>query len=251
MGFFMRHFERQADLYSAAVMGSPRPTVSSLEKIALLSGRIRDLPSWHHFSIRQRVDTLWRTLKDPGLAGRHTRFIAACFGIYLTCMTGLAYLVHFGPVKEGFTVQMAEKRFQRQLEEDPENMLVHQALAEIYQRKGEYAKAMDAYEKLLRLDSENALALNNLAWFLVTSPKEALRDERRGLALARKAVALERSPMFLDTLAEALFANGQIPEAIDAVKEAIATATENKSYYEKQLKRFAGEVDDEGPPGPQ
>jgi Zn-dependent protease with chaperone function len=59
MGFFMRHFERQADLYSALIMGSPRETISSLEKIAILSGKIRDLPSWHHFSIRQRVDCLW------------------------------------------------------------------------------------------------------------------------------------------------------------------------------------------------
>ena len=45
MGFFMRNFERQADLYSAKTMGTPMPAISSLEKIALLSGKIRELPS--------------------------------------------------------------------------------------------------------------------------------------------------------------------------------------------------------------
>jgi Zn-dependent protease with chaperone function len=39
MGFFMRHFERQADLYSAVIMKTPRATISSLEKIAFLSGK--------------------------------------------------------------------------------------------------------------------------------------------------------------------------------------------------------------------
>ncbi|MDY7038877.1 MAG: M48 family metallopeptidase, partial [Thermodesulfobacteriota bacterium] len=38
MGFFMRNFERQADLHSAVIMDGPRHTISSLEKIALLGG---------------------------------------------------------------------------------------------------------------------------------------------------------------------------------------------------------------------
>ena len=60
MGFFMRNFERQADLYSAQLMGTPNYTIESLEKIALWSGKSRDVPSWHHFSIRQRVECLKR-----------------------------------------------------------------------------------------------------------------------------------------------------------------------------------------------
>ena len=31
-GYFMRNFERQADLYSALTMETPRPVISSLEK---------------------------------------------------------------------------------------------------------------------------------------------------------------------------------------------------------------------------
>ena len=33
---------------------------------------------------------------------------------------------------------------------------------------------------------------------------------------------------------------GLVQEAIKTIKEAIATATENRIYYERQLKRFLG-----------
>ena len=75
MGFFMRHFERQADLYSALAIGTPEYTVSSLEKIAFAGGKSRDLPSWHHFSISERVACLRRTIGDPGL----DQFVAGFF----------------------------------------------------------------------------------------------------------------------------------------------------------------------------
>jgi tetratricopeptide (TPR) repeat protein len=82
------------------------------------------------------------------------------------------------------------------------------------------------------------VALNNLAWIMVTSPDKDLRDRERALVLAKEAVKLEKSPMFLDTLAEAYYENGLIPEAIDTIQEAISTATEGRNYYEEQLKKF-------------
>jgi len=100
MGFFMRHFERQADLYSALTMGGPRETISSLEKIAIMSGKIRDLPSWHHFSIGQRVDYLWKFLRDPGLVRKQNRFVSVCFTLYLVCMISLGYFLNFSPAKD-------------------------------------------------------------------------------------------------------------------------------------------------------
>ena len=69
-----------------------------------------------------------------------------------------------------------------------------------------------------------------------------MRDKKRALALAQKAVALERSPVFLDTLAEALYANGFAPEAVETIKEAIDLARENVEYYRRQLLKFTGEI---------
>ena len=87
-------------------------------------------------------------------------------------------------------------------------------------------------------DPDQAEALNNLAWLLVTAPDEELRDKKRSLVLAKKAVLLERSSVFLDTLAEAYYVNGFMPEAVKTIEEAIAVATENRGYYEKQLEKF-------------
>jgi Zn-dependent protease with chaperone function len=240
MGFFMRHFERQADLYSAGVMGGPRETISSLEKIAFLSGKIRDLPSWHHFSIRERVDCLMRSLGEPNLHRRHSRFVALCFALYLIGMGALGYLAHFSDAKELVTLSLLEGPLQEKALQEPGNIGLHQTLAMVYQRTGKLKEAMDVYEHILRLDPGQAVALNNLAWLLLTVPDEKLRDRRRALELAEKAVALERSPVFLDTLAEAYYANGRTEEAVRAIEEAISLATENVAYYKDQLRKFKG-----------
>ena len=238
MGFFMRQFERQADLYSARAMGSPRYTISSLEKIALLSGKIRELPSWHHFSIKERVDFLWRTLEEPGLIRKHNRFVVSSFCIYLACMIGLGYLFNFSQSKQNLTYMLYEGVLNQQIIKDPKRITVYRDLAMIYHERGKYKKAIEAYEKILDLDQAQPVAFNNLAWLLVTVPDENLREHDRALALAKRAVALERSPVYLDTLAEAYHANGYTNEAIKAIDEAIAVASENQGYYQKQRKKF-------------
>jgi len=238
MGFFMRNFERQADLYSAVTMGTPMPAISALERIALLSGKIRDLPSWHHFSIRERVDTLWRTIKDPGLIKRHNRFVAVSFLIYLVCIGVLGYSLNFGPIKRNLNYSFLEKALQQEILKEPGNVALYQTLAMIYHQTEKYKKAIETYERIISLDPDQAESLNNLAWLLATAPDEEYRDRKRSLVLAKKAVSLERSSVFLDTLAEAYYVNGFMPEAVKTIEEAIAVATENRGYYEKQLEKF-------------
>jgi hypothetical protein len=221
-------------------MGSPNPIISSLEKIALLGGRIRDLPSWHHFSIRERVDCLWRTIEDPGLIKRHNRFVASAFVIYLVVMVGLGYLFNFSPMKDNLLYGWLEQSLRRQIEAQPHNLQLYQNLAMVYQKLGKDREAIKTYERLIQLDSGQSLALNNLAWLLATAEDKSLRDDHRALSLAKRAVSLERSPMYLDTLAEAYYVNGMIPEAVETIKEAIALAKNNKDYYESQLRKFRG-----------
>jgi Zn-dependent protease with chaperone function len=238
MGFFMRNFERQADLYSAAVMGTPIFTIRSLEKIAFFSGKSRNLPSWHHFSIRQRVDYLVRAFQEPGLARRHHRFVLISFLIYLVCVSALGYLLNFGPVNRYMNTRIIEKAIHQQLEKEPGNVDLYLSLAMMYQQTGKERDSVAIYERIIELDPYRAVALNNLAWLLTTIAEGELRNPDRAIDLARKAVALERSAGFLDTLAEAYFAKGRVEEAIGTIEEALAVATENKGYYEKQLRRF-------------
>lgn len=238
MGFFMRHFERQADLYSATAMGTPLLTISSLEKIALLSGRSRNVPSWHHFSIKQRVEFLLRVLQERGLAKRQNRLVLWAFFLYLTGMGALGYGVHFSPLQERLNFWLVESVLEEELARHPDDLLIALNLAMAYHRRGEEEKCLPLYEKILQLSPDEPLVLNNLAWLLVTSANESLRDPERGLALAKRAVAREPSSVFLDTLAEAYYVNGRIPEAIDTIRLALEKAQENRSYYAGQLRKF-------------
>lgn len=87
--------------------------------------------------------------------------------------------------------------------------------------------------------AQRAYLLNNAAWFLVTSPHPLVRDPPEALALARVAVDLTsgRDPAYLDTLAEALFANGQPREALEVEMRAQALAPD-APYIAPQIEKF-------------
>ncbi len=219
LGFFMRHFERQADTYAALTVGDPAPIISSLEKIALLSGKIRDVPSWHHFSIRQRVEFLMKSHEDPGIIKKHRRLILSSFIIYLGVVLFLVYLLYITPLKEHINTALNRRFFIEQIEKKPE-------------------KAVEFYESLLAVNRKRPDVLNNLAWLLVTTDDPRIRDPERGLALAKEAVTLEKSPVYLDTLAEAYWVNGNSEMAVSVIKEAIRLDKTKDPYYRKQLEKF-------------
>ena len=74
----------------------------------------------------------------------------------------------------------------------------------------------------LILDPENADALNNLAWSLVSVPGDPWFDPDEGLALARKAVALEPNEWsFLNTLGVAAFRAGDWKTAAKVLQQSM------------------------------
>lgn len=238
MGFFMRNFERQADLYSAKVMGTPKYIISSLEKIALYSGKSREQPSWHHFSIRERVDHLGRIVREPQTIRRHNRYLTAAFLIYLVALSGLGYGLHLSPLKQQLSYRFMQKALERQVAEEPRNLDPQMNLAMVYHQTGKFPEAIRTYERILAQEPTHAAALNNLAWLLVTSEQTEINNPQRGLQLAKRAVALQKTDVFLDTLAEAYYVNGFEKQAVKTIKEAIELATENEEYYQGQLEKF-------------
>jgi Zn-dependent protease with chaperone function len=73
-GAVMRHCEREADLASAELVGSPIPIVEALEKLAMKSGNTRNVYSWHHGSIAERVESVLLLSTDPeGIRRVHAR----------------------------------------------------------------------------------------------------------------------------------------------------------------------------------
>lgn len=169
----------------------------------------------------------------------HNRFVLISFLSYLVCISALGYLMNFGPIQRHMNYKIMEKAVNQQLLKEPGNIDLYLGLAMMYQQMGKERETIEIYERIIALDPHRSVALNNLAWLLATASDKDLRDPDRAIDLARKAVKLERSPGFLDTLAEAYFADGRVEEAIRTIEEALAGATENRDYYKKQLKRFS------------
>ena len=212
-GFFMRNFERQADLFALKVLGSPEPLIRSLEKIGFSSGQSRDLPSWHHFSIAQRVNFLERAGRFPELVRRQDKKIYWTVGLFFFLLVGLSVYgvkeriwVSTGPA---MNPQVLESLLSKELRSHPGDTKTLMALAMIYHEGKRFQQAKETYEKILQKEPNHYLALNNLAWLLATSKDQGLFQPAKALALAKKAAALKPDPMILDTLAEAYLANGR------------------------------------------
>lgn len=240
IGFFMRNFERQADLYSVKILGTPAPAVCALRKIAYLSGKSWDLPNWHHFSIKERVECLLNTIFNPNIIKKHNKFIMTCFAVYIIFSLGVVFLLNCKDWEKETKYIILEDLMNKQIEINPHASLdLFISLANIYYKKGRYKKAIQIYKKIIKAQPKNAIALNNLAWLLLTVPDKKLRDEKGALILIKKALKLEIRADFLDTLAEAYFRNGEIEKAIKVIKIAIKMADkDDKPYFKKQLRKF-------------
>jgi hypothetical protein len=86
----------------------------------------------------------------------------------------------------------------------------------------ERRNAMINYRLATILDPNNASALNNLAWSLVSVPTDPWFEPTHGLALARKAVAREPNAWnFLNTLGVAAFRVGDWDTATRVLQQSI------------------------------
>jgi tetratricopeptide (TPR) repeat protein len=103
----------------------------------------------------------------------------------------------------------------------------HLKLGLLYTSQGNVAAAMAEYELVLRHDPDNAVALNNLAWYYATSPEPSRRDGDLAVRYAERLAGLtnRRDAGALDTLAAACAEAGQFDRAVAAAQEAIALST--------------------------
>ena len=169
---------------------------------------------------------------------RHNRFVMRWIAVYLLCAVSIGYLVNFGPLSEKLHHSMVERVLIKRAASEPGNAFVHRSLAMLYHESGRYPEAVSAYERSLEIEPDHPVALNNLAWLLATASDHQIRNLPLAIELAEKAVALERNPMFLDTLAEAYYAAGRTSEALALINEAIDRADENLDYYLEQRDKF-------------
>jgi Zn-dependent protease with chaperone function len=247
-GYFIRNFERQADLHVFTAFADNHDTsrgrshtlVSAFEKIGLLSGS-RDQPSWHHFGIGERVAFLEKCERDPGERGRHERKVWLSLTAYLLGLAVIVFLARQIPV-EGLVRQYEEKYIETMLSQkvqhEADKALWLRLAGDLMQHKKMERKALEAYEKAMTFEPVSPDLMNNLAWLLLTGKDEQLRDPTRALSLARAAVIEKPVASFLDTLALAYWANGFGEEAIRAEEEAVLADPAGRAYYQQQIERF-------------
>ncbi len=245
-GFFIRNFERQADLYCLESLGTAEGLIRSFKKIATLSGNTEDLPSWHHYSIRERIEFLRKATQDPALILQHHRKVRRALLVYLLVVALLCVGLTRIPQKdlrERAELNLALGKLQYKVSHFPEKEdLVF--LASVCYRLGREAQALKYYERALKMDPHDSEILNNVAWILATAKDKRLRDPQRALKLALEATQARLLATHLDTLAEALYLNGRKGRACLYSLLALSKAQEdplyypNLEYYKQQKARF-------------
>ena len=111
-------------------------------------------------------------------------------------------------------------------------------------RLGKHAEAIEDYNEALRLAPKYALALQNLAWALISVEDESLRDPKLAVQSAKAACELSdyKNISDLSALAASLAAAGQFAEAVGWQEKVVELVDESyKAFAEKTLVRYQNE----------
>ena len=131
-----------------------------------------------------------------------------------------AVLAALGQLDEGIS------HLERALVLDPDYTTAHGNLGEAYAARGKRALAAEQFSRAVEVSPDNAFFLNRLAWLLATSPEDEVRNGRRAVDLAERAVSLtsRQDLMSLETLSAAYAEAGRFDDAVITGREALALA---------------------------
>ncbi len=119
---------------------------------------------------------------------------------------------------------------------------IYQEAGDAYYKKGMRKESFINYENALALDPDNALSLNNYAYFLVedATPVEE-EDMQKADEMSLRAISLAPdNPVYLDTRAWVLFRKGEYKEARELEERALenlseSTEPDDRAEYEGHL----------------
>jgi tetratricopeptide (TPR) repeat protein len=128
------------------------------------------------------------------------------------------------------------------LKDDPENQPLLRGRGDAYLSRGQHKEAIADYEAALKLDEDDDGVLNNLAWVLATSPVDELRNGKRAVELALKAVELteNKEAHILSTLAAAYAETGDFENAVKWSEKSVEIASpgRQKTDLTEELETF-------------
>jgi len=110
-------------------------------------------------------------------------------------------------------------------------------LAEVFRRRGQYARALGVLRQGLAHSPDHPRIAGALAWLLSTCPDDSLRDGVAALALAERSVGStdRRDPAALKILAAAYAEAGRFEQALQTARQArvLATAANNERLVQE------------------
>ncbi len=241
LGFFMRNFERQADMAVFKVQGHPFNLISALKKVAILSGIDPRKPNWHHYSILERITFLEEAFHNKEILVQHDRRLFIARSVFITVSLSLLALPQMLPTQswqKEAKINAARLLYDQFIKHKKKDPIWFVQLGGLFFENKMYEEAEKAYKAALEIDPDNAEAMNNLAWLYIKSEDKKFYHPKQALLLAMAAARKKPVSYILDTLAECFFVNGYVERAIDTERLALKKAKQNKSYYQRQLDRY-------------
>lgn len=125
------------------------------------------------------------------------------------------------------------------IKDEPENWLALRSRGDTLLSIGKHAKAVEDYERALKLKDDDSGLLNNLAWVMATSPDDDVRNGKRAIDLATKACEVTdfQRPHILSTLASAYAEAGDFDKAKEWSRKAVALGKEQSNDQIDQLQK--------------
>jgi tetratricopeptide (TPR) repeat protein len=118
---------------------------------------------------------------------------------------------------------------QKWIEKEPKETVLISALASLREQMGQYPEAETLYRQLVALNTDNAGALNNLAWLLTL---RGAKDGQAPLDLVNRAIQLEGPrPEFLDTRGMVYLKSGETRHAVEDLEKAVAADPSASNFF--------------------
>jgi len=117
-------------------------------------------------------------------------------------------------------VAEAMMHYRKFLEIEPENVEARNILGTALIQQRRIREAIEQWQGALAIEPENGNAASNLAWVFATCPDDSIRDGRRAVELAEKALRISggKIPMIFRVLAAAHAEDGRFSQAIDSAQ---------------------------------
>jgi len=124
-------------------------------------------------------------------------------------------MIYGGTLVEAGEFERAEKFYLERLSKRPKDPEYIYGLGWTYEQSKQWAKAAKTYELACDINIKNISASNNLAWVLATAPDESIRNGKRAVRFAKRAMQMAPShPAIADTLAAAYAEAGDFENAV-------------------------------------